>query len=604
MTSSQRAEPSSTLFRVLRVQARKAGRVVGATLLALALALVASLPWLGTARMSPIATVLVIVLPAALYSWLLRPTPRRAPVAAERRDREAHAVLADSHVLTSERLLARNVGLNLAGWILPAVLALVAIPVLVRALGASRFGILSLVWALLGYIAFLDLGIGRALTQLLADRLGRGAHDDLTSLTWTAFWLPLPLGIGAGVVVAAIAPWLAGSVLDVPADLREESVRAFRVLSVAVPFIVSTAVFRGILEATQRFGWVNALRVPLALLTFLGPLAVLPFSPTLPAVVSVFVAAHVVVCVGYYAGCRRVFGPMRRVTPPSRKHVRSLLSIGSWMTVSAVVSPMMYSLDRFVVAALLSVMAVAHYAIAYEAVTRLWIVTGVVLPVIFPALALALGRDPERANALFAVALRVTAAIGFPATLLASAFADEWLTVWAGPDVAHSAAPLAQVLAAGVFVNMVAQISYTVVQAAGRADLPAKYHLFELGLYAVLLWVLVRPFGTLGAAAAWSIRAMFDALLLFGAASRVMPGARGVALRSARWAVAGSAAILVPLFLPDVLFRAAYVAVWFVVLLANSTRTLVRSEQRAVFAWFFRARFLRRPVSTGPIEAL
>ena len=122
--------------------------------------------------------------------------------------------------LTSGRLLARNVALNVAGSVVPVVLAFVAIPVLVRGLGDARFGVLGLAWALVGYFSLFDLGMGRALTQLVSEALGRGAEDELPSLVWTALWLLVPLGIVGGLVVAAAAPWLIYSVLRIPPPPR------------------------------------------------------------------------------------------------------------------------------------------------------------------------------------------------------------------------------------------------------------------------------------------------------------------------------------------------------------------------------------------------
>src|SRR6185295_477413 len=79
--------------------------------------------------------------------------------------------------LTSGTLLARNVLLNLVGWVLPALVALVAVPILVRGLGDARFGVLALAWTAIGYFSLFDLGIGRALTHAVADRIGGGEAD-------------------------------------------------------------------------------------------------------------------------------------------------------------------------------------------------------------------------------------------------------------------------------------------------------------------------------------------------------------------------------------------------------------------------------------------
>ena len=45
-----------------------------------------------------------------------------------------------------------------------------AVPPLVRLLGVDRFGVLALAWIIVGYFSLFDLGMGRALTKLVADK--------------------------------------------------------------------------------------------------------------------------------------------------------------------------------------------------------------------------------------------------------------------------------------------------------------------------------------------------------------------------------------------------------------------------------------------------
>ncbi len=503
--------------------------------------------------------------------------------------------------LTSSRLLARNVALNVAGWAVPLLLAFIAIPVLVRGLGEARFGVLSLAWALVGYFSLFDLGMGRALTQLVSHALGRESQSELPSLVWTALWLLAPLGIAGAVVVGFAAPWLVRDVLRIPVTLQAESARAFQLFALAIPFTVHTAGLRGVLEATQSFGRVNALRLPLALVMFVGPILVLPFAPSLPAAVGVLALGRALLWWAHLRACRAAFEPMRHVLGPDPRHVRPLLALGGWMTVSNVVSPLMSAADRFVVGAMLSMGAVAYYTTAYESVTRLWVVTAVLLPVLFPALSVALMRDRVRAAALFDRALRATVAAAFPAALVVGAFAPEWLSIWVGRDIARHAAPLAQTLAAGVFVNVVAQIVYTLVQSAGRPDLTGKFHLLEVVPYGALLWVLIARMGTLGVVVAWSVRVAVDAALLFVAAARVVPEMRGAVRRGAVATVLCTPLLLVPLALPSLRARAVFALVVLAVFGTVAVRRLVTADERAALRRALRSRV--SPISEAAGDA-
>src|SRR5579864_1683912 len=111
--------------------------------------------------------------------------------------------------LTSGRLLARNAVWNLVGNGAPMILAVVCIPILLRGLGKDRFGILTLAWALIGYASLFDLGLGRALTQLVAKKLGAGEEKGIPTLAWTSLLLMSLLGLAGTACILLISPWLA-----------------------------------------------------------------------------------------------------------------------------------------------------------------------------------------------------------------------------------------------------------------------------------------------------------------------------------------------------------------------------------------------------------
>src|SRR5882724_6272943 len=110
--------------------------------------------------------------------------------------------------LTSGRLLARNTVWNLIGSGAPMLVAVVCIPILIRGLGTDRFGVLTLAWALIGYASLFDLGLCRALTQLVARKLGAGEDREVPALVWTSLLLMLLLGVLGTAIAISLAPWL------------------------------------------------------------------------------------------------------------------------------------------------------------------------------------------------------------------------------------------------------------------------------------------------------------------------------------------------------------------------------------------------------------
>src|SRR5437660_9026062 len=118
--------------------------------------------------------------------------------------------------LTSGNLLVRNAVWNFIGSAAPMLVAIFCIPILIRGLGTDRFGVLTLVWAVIGYASLFDLGLGRALTQVVARKLGAGEHHEVPALVWTSLLLMLLLGLIGTVVVVSLSPWLVHRMLPVP----------------------------------------------------------------------------------------------------------------------------------------------------------------------------------------------------------------------------------------------------------------------------------------------------------------------------------------------------------------------------------------------------
>lgn len=440
-----------------------------------------------------------------------------------------------SRDVTGGRLLARNTVLNLLAQGLPLLVALVAFPLIIAGLGTERFGILALVWVLVGYFGFLDLGLGRSLTQVVSRRLARGEEDGIAVTVWTALTMIAGLGVLGGAFLYWITPVLVRDVFNISGTLQRESVAAFRLLAVTLPLITSTAGLRGFLESFQRFGVLSAIRIPMATFSLLAPLVVLPFTRDLGVIVAVLVAGRVVGWGLHLYFSIRSYPELADAVGFRTSELKTLLRLGGWMTVSNVVSPLMTYFDRFLIGALLTMSAVAYYTTPYEVVTKLWIVPGAVVGVFFPAFAGTFAADPDRTGRLFDGALRAILVVLFPVTLGVVAFAPEALAAWVGDEFARNGTVVARWLAVGVFVNSLAQVPFTLIQGVGRPDVTARIHLIELPVYAGLLVVLTMQLGIVGAAMAWTLRAGVDAVVLFALSGRYVPEIRPSVARFAWW---------------------------------------------------------------------
>lgn len=426
--------------------------------------------------------------------------------------------------LVGGRVLTRNVLLNVVGQGVPLLAAVLTFPALLAVIGVERFGFLAIMWMAIGYFGILDLGVGRALTQQVAERLGTGDREALPVLVWTALAVLTVLGIFAACVVVAVKPWLISDAMRIPSHLRAQSEIAVDLLAVSVPLVITSTGLRGVLEALQRFDLLNLLRAPLGVFQFVGPLAASLVSVELPIIVFPLVAARAIYSVVLYLAVIRSIPGLRKGVIVDRSLIAPLLRFGGWTTLSNILVPLMVNLDRFVIAALVSVAAVTFYVTPFEVVTKLWIVVGAASAVLFPAFATTSRLEGGQIQTLYVRSLRYIAAGLVPPTLLAVGLAPELLLVWLGPEFANASATPMRMLALGVLYSGLALMPYSLLQGMGRPRPVALTHLIELPIFLIATVWATSAFGIVGTATVWSIRAFIDACVMFALADRAAGG--------------------------------------------------------------------------------
>ena len=479
-------------------------------------------------------------------------------------------------------MLVRGAAWNQLSQILPAAAAIVILPRLVHGLGMERFGVLSLAWMLIGYFMLLDLGTSGALTRLVSERMAAGRQDEVAPLVWTALAITVGVGIVGAACLAALAPWLVGRVLHVPPALRGEALGLTWVLVASLPVVTTTAALSGVLAAQQRFGVLSAIRVPMGILTYVAPLLVLTFTSSLLAIGLALAGVRLLGGLAHLAACLKGVPGLRAGIRVRRAQAGAILGFGSWMTVSAVVSPLMAYLDRFVIGAMLSLAMVAYYTTSYDLTARFALLFAPVVSVLFPAFAATYDHDRARTARLYDWGLRAVAALIYPVVLVCVLFAPEGLDLWLGHDFAAHGATVLRVLALGIFINALAQVALALVQSSGRPDLGARLHLTELPFYLLAVWLLIRARGIEGAALAWTLRVAVDALVLFVMAARRL-GPEGRAHRATlATGLAGLVLLLAGAFVPGLTARIAFGAVQALAFAAIAWRFVINPGRRVL----------------------
>lgn len=413
------------------------------------------------------------------------------------------------------RGIKANFVFNVAGPIVSIAVALITTPIYVSHIGLARYGLLAIIWRLLGYFGFLDLGLSRASANALAKLRDPSSRGERAKILVTAFWINLCLGAAGGIIFYFTGIIFIEHLLTVPADLKPEIETSFPWVAGVLPLALVSGLGAGALESRERFFAANVLQVGGTTAGLVVPLICAVFiSPSLSVVIPATVitrALSVLVFLGFALQEERPLSPRNF----DWKQCRALLGYGGWISVTNVISPLLASADQLIIGSVLGVAPVAHYSVPMSLVVRSQLLAAALSRTLFPRLS-RVSRD--EAKGLTEKAL-VTLAYAYGAICAAGmVLTQPFLDLWMGKDFGSIAGPIGELLLIGAWFNGFMYIFLALLQGQGRPDIVAKLHVLEIIPYVILIWFFVNHFGLLGAAASWDIMVAFEALLLFAAA--------------------------------------------------------------------------------------
>jgi O-antigen/teichoic acid export membrane protein len=390
---------------------------------------------------------------------------------------------------------------------IPISVVLFTLPILSRELGPDRFGLLSLLWAILGYLTLLELGLTTATTKYAAESLALGRNNEVPRIVWTAAVAQAILSIAGATTIVGLTPVLVEHVLNIPDFLREDARSGFYIICLAVPIVIVTGSLSGVLEAAQRFDLVSVVRIISTVLGYLGPVGAISLGLPFPWAVGTIVLAKFTALLVLLVLDVAVFPAL--ATPRLDWGIlRKLLTFGGWVAAARALNPALLYLDRFLIAWLLPIAAVGYYTAPFEIVSRLGIISASVASAFFPVFS-SMGQH-DRLQNIYMRGLRWILALASPLVLGLALFAEEVLRVWLGPDFGEESAGVFRLLLAGGLVGMLAPLANSLLQSQGRPDILPKVYLAEVPLNIGLVWLLVSRAGLAGAAASFLVRAILE----------------------------------------------------------------------------------------------
>jgi O-antigen/teichoic acid export membrane protein len=406
------------------------------------------------------------------------------------------------------------------GWLL--ILTFVTMPFIIHRLDVHLYGIFVLISVVIDYFAFLQFGMGTASIKYIAQYIGQNDDVKTRKTFWTGVISHFFLGLLGTLTLFAFAPVFVDRFFNVPSNLKETALFSLRVGSIGFLLSMLSGMTSGVIRALGRFDILNLMGIIFATLQTAATVILLLMGWSLKEIVIANVIVQFVGLYGYWVYARRLL-PFLTKPAWDTEMLFHLLKFGGFVTISAVVGPILTNIEKIFLTSLRSVSALTYYSVPFSLISRLSVIPSSFAQVLFPVFSFYQESDKRHINrelhyrsTLYLLLLYI------PPLLFFVFYGGPFLSWWLDKEFAVKSTIVLIILGIAGFINAAAYPSIAVLQGMEKPHLPAAFHVIEMILYIPACYFLIKAFGGVGAAVAWLLRVFLDTLLLHHASCRLL----------------------------------------------------------------------------------
>jgi O-antigen/teichoic acid export membrane protein len=494
----------------------------------------------------------------------------------------------------SGKKLIKGTAWNLTGQATTVAASALFTPFVVRQLGVAEYGILAFLNLLTSYLSYTDWGMGTASTRFASLEQSAGSNRE-AEVIWTGTSLSALLGTVVAVLLIASAPAINDGLLHVGSPLRGQAIVALRI--VGITFLLKN--IANVMNTPQlvrlRFDTYTAITSGAVLLQIVSTPIILWLGGNLVTIAATSAAVNFCALGLHFAIGRHL---LPQLWPPRLNPglFWPLFNFGALVVLSQVPELILTNAERFGLMYFTSVASLGYYSIAYTYANLSLIAAIAMGQVLLPMFSQL--QSSSREEELGRLYRRSLVSMGFalaPVAVVLAVAARPVLTTLIGVDYGRQSTPACYLLLVGIVCSGIAYVPGSLLLASDKGAVVARIRWCELVPYLVIAAAFTRKYGIGGAAAAWTLRAVVDFLLLNLAVQKwkkPISFSMGNLLR-----FAGALVLLLPPVIIMTMFRVRWVSTAFLTcvclalytvnlwrrVLTSSERSWVSSVSRRLF---------------------
>ena len=404
----------------------------------------------------------------------------------------------------SEKIL-KNICSGLFAQVWSGLLGLVVLPILVRGLGAERYGLLALSLVIIGFAAIADLGVGRAASKYLAEDFEKNETSRTQQHISSALTICTVMGIVGTAILALLTPVLVDQVLKVPPSLATESRIVMWVTSLGLLPVLLRISFDGTLAGHHRIAELSIGNVLANTLKAGLSVAAVFTGKSIVGVVVANVCVSYAHAMGLWLYTRHYLAGRVKIRFGWNADIaHELVKLGLFSSAASLIAGiLLLYFDRFVIAVFLPLAMLGYYSTAFDIASKQCYISNPIGQTFFPVFSgkSAAGLAEFERHYFQATKLQTVGLTGLAAMLIA--LARPLLTYWISPEIALHSASVVMVLTLGMLFSSYSTLPYiAIIAGSSSPETCPKIFAAAFVIHVISSIFLVKTVGILGVAVA------------------------------------------------------------------------------------------------------
>lgn len=399
--------------------------------------------------------------------------------------------------------IQRNVIFTGIGYVLPLLAALLTIPLMLKYFGVDQYGLYIICISLIGFMNFVDLGVGQAVVKYVTEYESTGQREKVKPVLDIALMIYIVLGILVVLLLYVSAPALATFLYD---DDHKAQVAqaALRITSGALFLSYINQFFLNVSRAYHRFDIPAVIHnsANISGIVLSSILLVLGYS-LIEVLWGYVLVQGIALTSGYFSSKKVLPEDVHFGLSFDSAIFANMISFSIYTFIGNFTIALTSRADKLLIGSIIGTEAVTYYQIPFTIAQMANGIIYTLVHILFPRFSeLSSLSNKQELFQLYKNANHIVFFISALIAVMLISAGGAFLGIWVSPEFAEKTTLTLQIIAVFSFINSTQSVAYWAAQGGGQAKLTAAVLVLGAIAYGFGLFYLGREYSYNGVAVA------------------------------------------------------------------------------------------------------